>query len=340
MSSSFLRTLACGLLGMLFAWGGSAQAADKVTVAALRFVSSGPIFIAEQSGYFKDEGLDVDFRFFDAAQPVAVAIASGDADFGVTAFTAGFFNIASKGALQVVAGQLYEAKGVEGDAILASNKAWDGGLTTLAALPGHSFALTQAGSSFDYMIGLLAEKLDFPLARMRPQPLQSVGNMVGALRSGQVDSLIIAPHIAKPLVAAGDAHLLGWLSDSVQYQVGGLFTSTKNVTAHTDKVRRFVRAYQRGVHDYRAAFVHHDAAMQAKVVAMIHRYVYQDQSAPQAEPKIIEGAMYIPKDAALDAPSIYRQVAWYQARGLVGKDADPKKFVSDAFVPFIDGVQE
>ena len=35
-------------------------------------------------GEFADEGLDVELKFFQAAQPIAVAIASGDIDFGVT----------------------------------------------------------------------------------------------------------------------------------------------------------------------------------------------------------------------------------------------------------------
>ena len=67
----------------------SAQAADKITVGALRLASHAPTFIAVERGYFKDEGLDVNLAFFEAAQPVAVAIASGDVDFGITAITGG-----------------------------------------------------------------------------------------------------------------------------------------------------------------------------------------------------------------------------------------------------------
>src|SRR5699024_6812851 len=176
---SFKSSLRFLLLGAVLASAtlasNAAFAQDKVTVAALRFVSSGPLFIAREQGYFADEGLDARFKFFSAAQPVAVAIASGDADFGVTAFTAGFFNIASKGALQVVGAQLHEVKGFEGSAILASNAAYDNGLTSVEGLPGHSFALTTTGSSFHYMIGQIADKLGFSLDDMTLRPLQSVG---------------------------------------------------------------------------------------------------------------------------------------------------------------------
>lgn len=325
------------VLALTTAMGSVAMAKDQVTVAALRFVSSGPLFVAKDKGYFADAGIDAQFKFFTAAQPVAVAIASGDADFGVTAFTAGFFNIASMGALQVVAAQLHEVKGFEGSAILASNEAWDNGLTSVQDLPGHSFALTTTGSSFHYMIGQIADELGFGLDAVTLRPLQSVGNMIGALRSNQIDSLIIVPHIAKPLLKAGDAHLLGWVSDYAPYQVGGLFTSTANVTDRSDVVRRFIKAYQRGVADYRQAFMAGDEGMQKQVVNIIHNYVYRDQPAAEADPKIRNGAMFITKDAALDAADVRAQVQWYQDQGLVDAGADADTFINTDFVDTISG---
>src|SRR5699024_7830289 len=152
------------------------------------------------------------------------------------------------------------------------------GLTSVEDLPGHSFALSTTGSSFHYMIGQIADKLGFGLDDMTLRPMQSVGNMIGALRSNQIDSLIIVPHIAKPLIKSGNAHLLGWVSDYAPYQVGGLFTSTANVEDRADVVRRFVKAYQRGVADYRQAFMAGDPAMQTKVVAMFLKYFYSDHT--------------------------------------------------------------
>ncbi|WP_284223854.1 ABC transporter substrate-binding protein, partial [Brevundimonas denitrificans] len=97
------RSLFGALAGAVLASGfaGAAQADDKITIGALRFTSHAPSFIAYEKGYFKEEGLDVELKFFQAAQPVAVAIASGDIDFGVTAMTGGFFSLADKGAVKV-----------------------------------------------------------------------------------------------------------------------------------------------------------------------------------------------------------------------------------------------
>ena len=89
----------------------SAHAQEKLRVGVLRLASSGPVFIAADRGYFRDQGFEVELKFFDAAQPIAVATASGDVEFGVTAFTGGLFNLAGKGALRIVAGQSREAPG-------------------------------------------------------------------------------------------------------------------------------------------------------------------------------------------------------------------------------------
>ena len=62
------------------------------------------------------------------------------------------------------------------------------------------------------------------------KPLQKVGAIIGALKSGQIDAWSIVPHIAKPLAASGAVHIIGNVSDYLpNYQVTTLFTSAKNV---------------------------------------------------------------------------------------------------------------
>ena len=51
-----------------------ALANTKLNVGALRFTSHAASFVAFERGYFSDEGLDVTFRFFQAAQPMAVMV--------------------------------------------------------------------------------------------------------------------------------------------------------------------------------------------------------------------------------------------------------------------------
>ena len=185
-----MKLLATFAYGLLLTLPLAAQAADPVRLGLLHTLSPAPFYMAQESGYFRDEGIDLTFRFFDAAQPIAAAAVSGDIDVGVTALTGGFFNLAEKGTLKVIGGGLHEQKGYEGSAILASNQAFDAGLTSLDKLAGHSFAITQYGSSFHYMIGRIAEAKGFDIKSVTLRPVQQVSNMIAAVGSGQVDATI------------------------------------------------------------------------------------------------------------------------------------------------------
>ena len=57
-----------------------ADKSEPLKVGALRLASHSPTFIAENQGYFQQHGLTTELVFFQAAQPMALAIASGDVD--------------------------------------------------------------------------------------------------------------------------------------------------------------------------------------------------------------------------------------------------------------------
>ena len=108
----------------------------KAKVGVLRLSSSAPVFIAQDKGYFRDAGLDIELKFFDAAQPIAVATTSGDVDFGITAFTAGLYNLAGKGTLKVIGGMSREKAGYPLIGYSASNNAYAAGLKSPRDLAG------------------------------------------------------------------------------------------------------------------------------------------------------------------------------------------------------------
>jgi NitT/TauT family transport system substrate-binding protein len=127
-------------------------------------------------------------------------------------------------------------------------------------LLGHSFAITQYGSSFHYMVGWIADARGFDIKAVTLRPVQQMANMVAAVSSGQVDASIAIASIAKPLVAAARAHILARAGDLVLYQFTAVFTTPAMIRAHADLLRHFARAYQRGVADYREAFLRRDVA--------------------------------------------------------------------------------
>ncbi|MEH6495582.1 MAG: ABC transporter substrate-binding protein [Pseudomonas marincola] len=338
--TSFSRRAVVGAVAGLAVLSGfvtTAVAADKITVGALRFTSHSPTFIAYEKGYFKAEGLDVELKFFQAAQPIAVAIASGDIDFGVTALSGGFYSLADKGALKVIGGLMAEKKGAPGNMILASNKAYDAGLKTPADLKGKSWAMTQQGSSFHYMAGIIAQNNGFAVTDMKLKPLQKVGSMIGALKSGQVDAMAIVPHIASALARGGAAKIIGKIQDMSDYQVTTIFTSTKNTTDNRDVVARFMKAYAKGIADYDAVMQNQakDPAATDAMVNLIHKYVYASKPIEKAAPSIKAGAVYLNSGAALNVADVAKQLAWFQAHKLAPASLTVEKMVDASFVKTI-----
>ncbi|PTW59767.1 NitT/TauT family transport system substrate-binding protein [Breoghania corrubedonensis] len=312
-----------------------ASAADKVTLGALRFTSHAASFVAYERGYFKEQGLDVEFKFFQAAQPMAVAIASGDVDFGVTAITGGLIGLADKGVVKVIGGALHEEKGIDGQIIIVSNKAYDEGVTDPSKLKGRTFGITQSGSSFHYMAAKIADAEGFTLQDMKVKPMQKVGAVIGALKSGQIDAWSIQPHIAKALIAAGAVKKIGMVADFIpDYQVTTVFTSTKIATENRDLVKRFLAAYSKGAADFNAALVDktQGADGEKAMAELIHKYVYADQPFEKASKSIINGAMRLNPDARLDLTSVKDQLAWFKAENLAPESITLDKLVDPSFV--------
>lgn len=331
--SKLLLGLSLGLL-----WTPAARAADPLRLGLLHTLSPAPFYIAQQRGYFRDQGIDLTFRFFEAAQPIAAAAVAGDIDVGVTALTGGFFNLAEKGTLKIIGGAMHEQKGYQGAAILASNKAFEAGLTSIDKLPGHSLAITQYGSSFHYMLGRIAEVRGFDLKSVTLRPVQQIANMVAAVTSGQVDATIAIASMAKPLEASGQAHILGWVGDLVPYQITAVFTTPAMIADKPDLLKRFAAAYQRGVADYREAFLRLDAAghpvVDAKtdaVIPLLTKYVFAGD--PDARRKILQGVGYYDAGGALDVADVADQIRWFKAQGLVKGDADPASMLDTRFLP-------
>jgi NitT/TauT family transport system substrate-binding protein len=314
---------------------GAASAADKIKVGLLSLTSHSPNIIAEAKGYFKEQDIEVEFVSFQAAQPMAVAIASGDVDFGVTAISGGLVSLADKGVIKVIGGALQETPEIEGQKILVSKAAHEAGVTDPSKLAGHSFGITTAGSSFHYMAHKIADKEGFPRSEIKLVPLQKVGAVIASLKSGQIDAWSIVPNIAGGLTKGGEVFEIGKISDYIDnYQVTTVFTSTANTKDKPDLVKRYLAGYSKGVADYNAALV--DKTMSeldtAAIVEMIHKYVYADQPIDKAGPRIKAGAMRINADGRMNMKSIEDQLEWFKSEKLVPADSSIENLVDTSFV--------
>jgi len=319
---------------MMLASGTIARADDavKVKVGVLRLSSSAPVFIAEDKGYFRDAGLNVELKFFDAAQPIAVATTAGDVDVGITAFTAGLYNLAGKGTLKVIGGMSREKAGYPLIGYFASNNAYAAGLKTPKDLAGKRIAVTQVGSSFHYSLGLLADKYGFKLQDVKIVPLQSLSNAAAALKGETVDAALLPVSTARKLMDDGGAKLLGWVGDETPWQLGAVFASPKTLT-NKEMVTKLLAALERADREYHDVIL---ASMKDGTAPI------NEQTKPLLEiiakytklplEQVVGNCAYIDPDGKLDVKNVDNQIKWLQAQGFVDKGFDADSIIAKDFV--------
>src|SRR5450432_2805151 len=328
----FTRLLFTALLAI--ATSGIAQADDPVQtkVGVLRLSSSAPVFIAQDKGYFRDAGLEVDLKFFDAAQPIAVATTSGDVDFGITAFTAGLYNLAGKGTLKVIGGMSREKAGYPLIGYFASNNAYAAGLKTPKDLAGKRIAVTQTGSSFHYSLGLLADKYGLKLTDMKVLPLQSLSNAAAALKGETVDAALLPASTARKLMDDGGAKLLGWVGDETPWQLGAVFASPKTLTDKplvTKLLAALTRA-DREYHDVILASVRDGKAEVNDKTKPLLEIIAKYTNLPVEQ--VVGNCAYIDPDGKLDVGNVANQIDWLQAQGFVDKGFDADAIIAKDYV--------
>jgi len=107
-------------------------------------------------------------------------------------------------------------------------------------------------------------------------------------------------------------------SDHGSYQFGVVFGKAATLDARPDIVRRFIRAYKKGLRDYSVlnspTADEEQAEAAAKIVA---RYVYPTEPLDTGAAKIKKSALYVDPTGEVDVEDIARQIAWYQQQGMV-----------------------
>jgi NitT/TauT family transport system substrate-binding protein len=227
----FVVILACGISQQ------SGFAADKIKFA-LPGNSMGylPLFVAFHRGFFKDEGIDIEFPRLIPAM-AQNALLSGDVQYHGLADSA--LRLAAKGApLKAI---FYGAD--RPMYYLVGQK----DIRSVADLKGKKVGVSQFGGTSDLAARLVLKS--FSVEPERDALIIQIGSestRVAALRVGSVAAIIV-PVPAVVLLKRDGFTELSFVGDVVEFASNGYATTDQRIKEHPQEVKKVVRALYRGL---------------------------------------------------------------------------------------------
>lgn len=309
-----------------------AHAQDKVKVGLLKLTSSATLFIGVEKGFFREFGIEPELVFFQAAAPIATALAAGQIDVGATGLTVALYNIVLGGEkIWIVADKGREWPGYPLTAIVVQKELWEGGLRSIRDLKGKRIGITQLGSTFHYHLGNVLEKEGLTLADVKIVPLQAMPAAMEALKGKQVEAIMLPQPFPGTAEAQGFGKILAWGGDLFPWQITAVFYS-KKFAADRERALAFMKGY------VKASRYYHDAVLVQKEGRLqpgaAHEEVVQITAKyTGAKPEIVRlGFPYQDRNGYLLTTDIEKQMGWWVRHGFMKSPLPLREVVDTSFV--------
>lgn len=164
------------------------------------------LFIADKKGYFKDEGLKVEFSKFDSAAKMIAPLGGGQLDVGAGAPSAGFYNAVARGIdVRIVADKGSLKQGYDYMPIMVRKDLVDSGkVKTLADLKGLRVAEPAEGTSTSVTMAASLESVGLKYDDVEHQ-FVGFPEHVSSFENGAIDAAATTEPSAAQIVENGSA---------------------------------------------------------------------------------------------------------------------------------------
>ena len=243
MKFSRTRIAAAALLALSF----SAHASDKITimVGGIEKQIYLPAKLAEQLGYLKETGLEIELLSEPAGVNAETEMLSGAAQ-GVIGFYDHTIDLQARGKLVESVVQFSHAPG---EVILVS-KAADA-IKTPADFKGKTLGVTGLGSSTNFLTQFLAAKSGVRNSEFTTLPVGAGSTFIAAMSQGKIDAGMTTEPTISRLVTTGAARILVDLRTPAEtaaalggtYPAACLYMPNAWVATHKDQVQKIVTAF-------------------------------------------------------------------------------------------------
>jgi NitT/TauT family transport system substrate-binding protein len=271
-----------------------------------------PAWVAQEEGYFREQGLEVTLT---SVQPAP----------GAQALIAGDFQIESTGP-QVVDARLGGA-----DLVYIADQVpyfvfdvyAQPDVRDAAALKGGTIGATQAGATTDFAAQAYAQRVGLTIGQdLQVQYVGSMPALLAAMQNKLITAAILSAPTTLAARKAGFTRLVALADLKIPFEHAAMVASRGWAQEHEDTTRRFLRAYERGIETTRG---NADVAMKA-----IAKYT------EVTDPEELREAYDAFKDVFPPRPTVSRDAV----RAVLDYDADPRaksldveSLIYDALVP-------
>lgn len=243
-------------LALLAAVPGAAQAQTQaLNVGVIGTSSDAPYFIADKKGYFKDEGLTVNFIEFDSAAKAIPFLGSGQVEVAGGATSAGLYNAVKSGVnIKIVADKARNAKGYGFQSILVrKDLITSGKVKSLKDFKGLKVALSATGNSESALLDIALKQNGLSIKDVEPAYL-GFPQHIAAFQNGAIDaSLTTEPTVSSILKVGTAVRLISVDEFYPDFQTAVTFFGGKFIKERPDTAKKVMRAMIRGMRFYNDA---------------------------------------------------------------------------------------
>ena len=243
---------ALAMAGIVTACGSSGNATDSAGKPVVRVMVGGlskqiylPAMLAQQLGFYSQQGLDVQLSDEPAGVNAETDMLAGQVD-AVVGFYDHNIDLQAKGKATEEVAQLLQ---VPGEVELC--RADEPNIKSPADWQGKNLGITDLGSSTDFLTKYLAVRHNVPVTAIHELGVQAGTTFIAAMQHKNIDCGMTTEPTVSQLVNSGQARIIldTRTTAGARAALGGtypatsLYMSTNYVNSHKDVVQKLVNAY-------------------------------------------------------------------------------------------------
>ncbi len=250
MKITTVVVLALLTIGIFFT-GCIDQKKEKLATLKVGYVPTiafGPIFIANDEGYFDDQGIRIELIKFQSGPQAIPSLVQGEIDVSSTTISPSLFNAVAKGAnIKIVADKGSTGGQCDYNALVVRKDLYNSGfLTSMEQLKGKKIAVASRPNYF--LIKTLGK------ANLTSKDVESIDmgfpEMVVAFENNAIDAAVITEPYLYQVLKTGKAKILLLAGEIIPNFSGFPLAFGPNLLENPPLGKKFMVAYLKGVKQY------------------------------------------------------------------------------------------